>query len=115
MNHLLKFVKPNFPKLLLFLLITLLIPIPILIREPLYQFTNDVWLWKYQLHESLFNEIVRGYASSVDVFLSIVARDFFHNRLGIVLLAASYLAACVIYLGVHRLVHRFGGPRHTVS
>ncbi len=85
---------------------------PILIREPLYQFTNDYWVWKFQVYESLFTDIVRGYASSVDVFLGIVVRDFFHNYLGIVLLVVYYLAACVIYASAHRLYHHVSA-RHT--
>jgi hypothetical protein len=114
LNQSLNFVKPNYPKALLFLLITLLMPVPILIREPFYQFTNDYWIWKFQVHESLFTDIVRGYASSVNVFLGIVARDFFHNDLGIALLVAYYLAACVIYASAHRLYHHFSAG-HTAS
>ncbi len=85
---------------------------PYLIREPMYQFTNDGWIWKFQVHESLFTTIVRGYASSVNVFLGIVARDFFHNCLGVALLVAYYLAACVIYASAHCLYHHVGA-RHT--
>lgn len=105
MSHVLQLLKPSWPKALVFCVITCLLPVPSLWREPLFAYTNRYWTWRYQLHQSLFTDLIAGYASSPDVFLGIVVRDYVRNRIGPPLLLLSWLAACTICASVNHLLH----------
>jgi hypothetical protein len=93
MNQLLDLARPNWRTLLLFVLITLLMPVPFLMREPTSQMSNDHWVWKYKVYESLFTTFVGGHASGFDVFLGMVESFFFTNLIGLPLLLIYYLVS----------------------
>jgi len=97
MNQLLKFIKPNWQKMFLLALFVLLMPVPILTREPISQISNSVMIWKYHISESIFTLFVGGHASGFNVFLGVVEGDYFSNLLGLPLLLVYYLAACLIF------------------
>lgn len=97
MNRLLKFIKPNWQKMFLFTLFVLLIPVPILTREPISQISNSLMVWKYHVSESIFIVFVGGHASGFNVFLGVVEGDYFTNLLGLPLLLIYYLAASLIF------------------
>jgi hypothetical protein len=94
MKPLLNFVRPTWNKALLLVLFALLTPVPFLIREPASQISNDYFLWKYRIYDSLFVLFVGNHASGFDTFLGVVEAYFFHNLLGFPLLLICYVAAC---------------------
>lgn len=109
MGRMLNLLKPNWLKILLFSLIVLLMPAPYLIHECATQISCNVWVWKFRFEPSLFNFVVGGYSESFNVFLGVVEGYFFINDIGLFLLLAYYLIACIALKYLHRLTHSSSG------
>lgn len=111
-KDLVNFLTPNWQRILMFVLLAFITPVPFLIREPLTQLVgNTEWVWKFELYESLFTDVFGGYTSEPDVFLGVVVRDYFLNDLGLLLLLFYYLTACATYTFIVRLVQPAATPR----
>ena len=109
MRRLLNFLKPNWLKGLLFSVTLLIMPVPYLVHECATQINCDLWVWKFRFEPSLFNFVVGGYSESFNVFLGVVESYFFINDIGLFLLLAYYLIACIVQKYVYRLTHHSSG------
>lgn len=106
-KSLVNLLTPNWQKILVFVLIAFIMPVPFLLREPLTQLPgNTEWVWKYVRYESLFTDVFGGYTSELDVFIEVVVRDYVSNYLGTQLLLLYYFAACAVYESIIRFAQR---------
>ena len=106
------FLIPNGQKILIFVLIVFILPVPFLYREPLTQLPgNTEWVWKYERYESLFTDVFGGYTSELDVFIGVVVRDYVSNYLGTQLLLLYYFAACAVHASFARFTQRKSAPQ----
>ena len=102
-----KFLYPHKTTLAIFLLLLVITPVFYIYAEP--ERTNYLpgeeqqWTINAKVYESIFQEYFFHTDGNIDVLLGIIARNYYSNYMGIVLVAFYYMLASVISRLVHKI------------
>ncbi|MDP1624749.1 MAG: hypothetical protein Q8L64_03160 [bacterium] len=100
------FLRPHRITIFIFLVLILIMPVFYIYSEP--ERTNyrlgekQHWLIKTHYFESPLSEYLFHTEGNFDIFIGTLARDYFDNYIGVILLAFYYIFAC----GMNSLIRK---------
>jgi len=107
-----KFLYPQKTTLAIFLLLLVITPVFYIYAEPertnYFPGEEQQWTIKTKVYESIFQEYFFHTEGNIDVLLGIIARNYYSNYIGIVLVAFYYILASIVSRSVHRSRQREG-------